>query len=104
VIAGVTGTLRGVRLYTPSANSCPDGTMVTAEIQGVAPNGSPDGNAVASGSALFSASYIPLPTGPFMTADQQFSVVFSVSNTCTITPASTDSNPTEGWVYTSSWQ
>jgi hypothetical protein len=104
VIAGVTGALRGVRWYSPSSNSCPDGTMITAEIQGVAPNGSPDGNTVASGSALFSAPYIPLPTGPFVTADQQFSVVFSVSNTCTITPASTDSNPTEGWVYTSSWQ
>jgi Putative Ig domain/Galactose oxidase, central domain len=104
VIAGVTGSLRGVRWYSPAPNSCPDGTMITADIQGVAPNGSPDGNTVASGSALFSSQYIPLPTGPFVTADQQFSVVFSVSNTCTITPASIDSNPTEGWVYTSSWQ
>ena len=104
VIAGVTGALRGVRWYSPSSNSCPDGTMITAEIQGVAPNGSPDGNTVATGSAPFLAQYIPLPTGPFVTADQQFSVVFSVSNTCTFTPASSDSNPTEGWVYTSSWQ
>ena len=103
-IAGITGALRGVRVYTPNANSCPDGTVVTAEIQGVAPNGSPDGNTVAIGSALFSSPYIPLPTGPFITADQQFSVVLSASNTCTITPASSDSNPTEGWVYTSSWQ
>jgi uncharacterized repeat protein (TIGR01451 family) len=102
VITGVTGMLSGVRFFGSSI--CPTGTSVTAQVQGVAVNGGPDGNVIATGTALYSFDYIPFNVPPFFTADQTFTIVFSADNSCSVRPSTFDSYPGEGYVYTTEWK
>jgi YVTN family beta-propeller protein len=103
VITGFTGTLRAVRLFSPS---CPANTTITVSVQGIAANGGPDGNIVTSGSGPSTASFILLSQPAFFAADQQFTVVFSADAACTVRPAAFDSYIGEGYYANTgaSWQ
>src|SRR5262249_3459536 len=102
VITGVTGQLRALRLYGNSI--CPSGTAITAEIQGVASNGGPDGNTIASGSAAYPFNFILLNSTVPFAADETFTVVFSAGAACAVQPAQYDSYVGEGYVLNPGWQ
>jgi uncharacterized repeat protein (TIGR01451 family) len=101
VITGVTGVLSAVRVTGSSI--CPAGTNVTAEVQGVALNGGPDGTVLASGTAVY-PSDITLNTNLFFTADQTFTIVFSADTGCGVRPSTFDSYPGEGYVFDTEWK
>ena len=103
VIAGIDGTLKGVRL---NAASCPAGAVVTAQVQGLRPDGAPDGNVLASGQSTTTFAIISLTPGVPFAADARFAVVFSSDQSCTVRPGTFDAYPGEGYIAASAnnWQ
>jgi hypothetical protein len=107
VITGIGGTLRSVRV---NSLVCAVGTTVTATIQGVTGGGAPDGNTLATGTAIDSTSSsttltIPLVSGVFFPAEAPFAVVFSADSSCQVRPQTGDPYPGEGFVFNGSiWQ
>ena len=111
VVAGVSGLLTAVRI---NSLSCLVGTIVTAEIQGLASNGGPDNNTLASGTApvtftnpTFGVTLtVPLSTSTPFAADSAFALVFSANGACAVKPTAFDSYADrEAYVWSgAAWQ
>jgi photosystem II stability/assembly factor-like uncharacterized protein len=102
VTAGVTGFMNVIRL---NGLSCPNGTNVTARIQGVNSVGAPDGNTLVSGTAVTPFPGIALSSAVFFAADEQFAIVFSADQQCSVQPQAFDSYAGgDGYIFSSSWQ
>ena len=86
--------------------TCPAGTIVTAQIQGVRPDGAPDGTVLASGQGTMPLGTIVLSSGVFFAADAQFTLVFGSDQNCTVRPNNFDSYPGTGYIATNitNWQ
>jgi hypothetical protein len=88
--------------------SCPAGATLTAEMQGVAANGGPDGHTLASGSVITfpgaGFGQIRLTTQPMFAADQAFTVVYSADQACAVNPSAGDVYVGEGYLFNGAWQ
>src|SRR6185436_5734358 len=100
--AGVAGFLSAIRVF---GLSCPAGTSVTADIQGVEANGGPNGITIASGTGVTPFNYISLTTLLQFAADEQFTMVLSANNSCGVQPQTFDVLAGgEAYVSASPWQ